>query len=146
MNHAKNAAAHGLAKIGIAHPEERTQCLAILEQQLQRFVQNVPLFNGFLVSYLLDLKAIEAVETIREAFRHDAVDLSVVGDVEEAELDLGIRTQRSTPREIWQNKVFPDRMVEEHTTPTLMRSDPKTGRNDPCPCGSGKKFKKCCLH
>jgi len=21
----------------------------------------------------------------------------------------------------------------------------KTGRNDPCPCGSGKKFKKCCL-
>ena len=22
---------------------------------------------------------------------------------------------------------------------------PKVGRNDPCPCGSGKKFKKCCL-
>ena len=22
----------------------------------------------------------------------------------------------------------------------------KTGRNDPCPCGSGKKYKKCCLH
>jgi uncharacterized protein YecA (UPF0149 family) len=21
----------------------------------------------------------------------------------------------------------------------------KAGRNDPCPCGSGKKFKKCCL-
>src|ERR1043166_9158345 len=21
----------------------------------------------------------------------------------------------------------------------------KTGRNDPCPCGSGKKFKRCCL-
>ncbi|MBL9136562.1 MAG: SEC-C domain-containing protein [Verrucomicrobiales bacterium] len=26
-----------------------------------------------------------------------------------------------------------------------MRSELKTGRNDPCPCGSGKKFKKCCL-
>ncbi len=24
-------------------------------------------------------------------------------------------------------------------------ADRKTGRNDPCPCGSGKKFKKCCL-
>ena len=22
----------------------------------------------------------------------------------------------------------------------------RVGRNDPCPCGSGKKFKKCCLH
>jgi uncharacterized protein YecA (UPF0149 family) len=21
---------------------------------------------------------------------------------------------------------------------------PKIGRNDPCPCGSGKKFKQCC--
>ncbi|HRD91345.1 MAG TPA: SEC-C metal-binding domain-containing protein, partial [Accumulibacter sp.] len=21
---------------------------------------------------------------------------------------------------------------------------PKVGRNDPCPCGSGRKFKKCC--
>jgi SEC-C motif domain protein len=25
-----------------------------------------------------------------------------------------------------------------------VRQGPKTGRNDPCPCGSGKKFKKCC--
>jgi len=24
------------------------------------------------------------------------------------------------------------------------RSTPKVGRNEPCPCGSGKKFKKCC--
>jgi SEC-C motif-containing protein len=26
----------------------------------------------------------------------------------------------------------------------VVRTTPKTGRNDPCPCGSGKKFKKCC--
>lgn len=26
----------------------------------------------------------------------------------------------------------------------LRRPEPKVGRNDPCPCGSGKKFKKCC--
>jgi uncharacterized protein len=29
---------------------------------------------------------------------------------------------------------------------TVVRDQPKVGRNDPCPCGSGKKFKKCCLH
>lgn len=29
---------------------------------------------------------------------------------------------------------------------TFMRQDPKTGRNDPCPCGSGKKYKKCCMN
>lgn len=25
-----------------------------------------------------------------------------------------------------------------------IRTGPKVGRNDPCPCGSGKKYKKCC--
>ncbi|HMY58664.1 MAG TPA: SEC-C metal-binding domain-containing protein [Pseudomonadota bacterium] len=25
----------------------------------------------------------------------------------------------------------------------FIRQDPKVGRNDPCPCGSGKKYKKC---
>ena len=25
----------------------------------------------------------------------------------------------------------------------VRRAEPKTGRNDPCPCGSGKKYKKC---
>lgn len=27
---------------------------------------------------------------------------------------------------------------------TFVRDRPKTGRNEPCPCGSSKKFKKCC--
>jgi len=27
---------------------------------------------------------------------------------------------------------------------TFLRTMPKIGRNDPCPCGSGKKFKRCC--
>jgi len=26
------------------------------------------------------------------------------------------------------------------------RNAPKVGRNEPCPCGSGKKYKKCCLN
>jgi uncharacterized protein len=28
--------------------------------------------------------------------------------------------------------------------PGVVRSAPKIGRNEPCPCGSGRKFKKCC--
>ena len=30
------------------------------------------------------------------------------------------------------------------TAKTVKRDKPKVGRNDPCPCGSGKKYKKCC--
>ncbi|WP_320533905.1 SEC-C metal-binding domain-containing protein [Robbsia andropogonis] len=25
-----------------------------------------------------------------------------------------------------------------------VKNEPKMGRNDPCPCGSGRKYKKCC--
>lgn len=36
--------------------------------------------------------------------------------------------------------------VKERELPkiSIVREAPKVGRNDPCPCGSGKKYKKCC--
>lgn len=34
--------------------------------------------------------------------------------------------------------------MEENEGQTVRRDTPKVGRNDPCPCGSGKKHKKCC--
>ena len=37
-------------------------------------------------------------------------------------------------REYWFNKSLPE---------THRREGPKIGRNDPCPCGSGKKYKNC---
>ncbi len=40
-------------------------------------------------------------------------------------------------REFW--SVGPDDLLA-----SFVRKPPKVGRNDPCPCGSGKKYKKCC--
>ena len=37
-----------------------------------------------------------------------------------------------------------DDFLERKPTPFL-RTEKQVGRNDPCPCGSGKKFKKCCM-
>jgi uncharacterized protein len=33
---------------------------------------------------------------------------------------------------------------EDYYPETYVRPEPKIGRNEPCPCGSGKKFKRCC--
>ena len=33
---------------------------------------------------------------------------------------------------------------EQKASGTIRREGPKVGRNDPCPCGSGKKYKQCC--
>jgi len=45
--------------------------------------------------------------------------------------------------------VLPEGLPEEepavsNTPQTFQKAGPKVGRNDPCPCGSGKKYKKCC--
>ena len=37
-----------------------------------------------------------------------------------------------------------DAFMDEVALPYI-RPTPKVGRNDPCPCGSGRKYKKCCL-
>jgi len=34
--------------------------------------------------------------------------------------------------------------AEQKKSGTFVREGEKVGRNDPCPCGSGKKYKKCC--
>jgi preprotein translocase subunit SecA len=39
------------------------------------------------------------------------------------------------------------KMIEEETrkeeAKAIKRGNPRVGRNDPCPCGSGKKYKQC---
>jgi hypothetical protein len=37
------------------------------------------------------------------------------------------------------------RYIAEDPVEPYLRETPKVGRNDPCPCGSGKKYKKCCM-
>jgi preprotein translocase subunit SecA len=41
-----------------------------------------------------------------------------------------------------ENLALDDTEVAEPTQ-TFVRDNAKTGRNDPCPCGSGKKYKQC---
>lgn len=36
--------------------------------------------------------------------------------------------------------------LEYSSTSTIRNEEVRTSRNDPCPCGSGKKYKKCCLN
>jgi len=47
------------------------------------------------------------------------------------------------------NKESEERFIKEMIIPPtkkqMERKPPRIGRNEPCPCGSGKKFKKCCL-
>lgn len=58
--------------------------------------------------------------------------------------------ERRQRRWIREERERQERDYIDHSTPrpveTCVREQPKIGRNDPCPCGSGRKYKKCCLH
>lgn len=48
----------------------------------------------------------------------------------------------STDLDDWDDDLEPDSTWEPPTT--VRQTGPRIGRNDPCPCGSGTKYKKCC--
>ena len=55
-------------------------------------------------------------------------------------------TYKGFPAQIWQHEVNHLNGVEEDVRIYHKEEPPiEVGRNEPCPCGSGKKYKKCCL-
>jgi hypothetical protein len=157
---ARVAAAITLGRVGQAHPEARTECVTRLTAQLERFTEQSNILNAYLVSPLLDLRAVEAAPVIEKAFAAGRVDEMAQGDWEDVQIELGLKTQREharKPNELTKlgeqlrssfgltltadNELGP--LASEEVT-TIQHPAPKVGRNDPCPCGSGKKFKKCC--
>jgi hypothetical protein len=131
----------------------RNECIGILAHRLDCGADNDPTVNSFLISALIDLEAVEAMDIIRQAFHKQVVDLAVAGDVEDVEMEFGLRTRRSTPSPVYDlffgNPLSdPAEVVSGALTGRNAEASAghrKVGRNDPCPCGSGKKYKKCCL-
>jgi hypothetical protein len=52
------------------------------------------------------------------------------------------RSPPAAPDKMWDVDWLPDDSPDLPIT--IRNAQPRIGRNDPCPCGSGKKFKKCC--
>lgn len=67
--------------------------------------------------------------------------------VVEFEADYTLRGMRDVHHETARFKKVGGKWLYETgalKTTTVVRDGKKIGRNDPCPCGSGKKYKKCC--
>ncbi len=65
----------------------------------------------------------------------------VIGDGNEVKADFGGLSSASSNEEVPAAVKVPER---ERKQETVVRVGEKVGRNDPCPCGSGKKYKNCC--
>ena len=88
--------------------------------------------NAFLMSYLVDLKAVEAAPVMEKAFAADRVDISVQGDWEDVQIRLGLLDERLTPA--------PD----YHLLPEPVRfaRTPGCRNNRPRPRSSGRRSRQ----
>jgi hypothetical protein len=84
LPYARTAAADSLRAIGREHPSERTACIKVLVEHLERAGEHDPTLNGFVVSDLIDLSAIEALPVVQAAYEAQFVDETIVGGWEEA--------------------------------------------------------------
>jgi preprotein translocase subunit SecA len=75
--------------------------------------------------------------------------MDMIERIKEETVRFLFRVQLARPEEIAaKEKAEQDKLVFSHGGETsrqpVRRSKKKVGRNQPCPCGSGKKYKKCC--
>jgi len=123
-----------------------------------------------LVSYSSDLYPEELLEDIGKAYEEGLVDPSYIG-FDDVKRDLAMGKDRildrladNPHRRLVEDTVAemgwwacfredgvasrtdggPDSKLTRAASSLIRRATPKTGRNEPCPCGSGKKYKKCC--
>jgi len=162
---ARVAAAGGLRELVKRHPDAREEVVKALCQTLARFQETDPEINAFVIGDLLDLKATEAAELIERAYVADCVEIGIVGNWNMVREELGVPGLGLVPEElagmewIWARDAPADRGDEEglfqgagddvpseqvEYSPVPLESSKKVSRNEPCPCGSGRKYKKCC--
>jgi hypothetical protein len=123
-----------------------------------------------LVSYSSDLYPEELLDDIKQAYEDGLVDPGYIGfDNVEQDLSMGkdrifARLADNPHRRLVEDTVAemgwwacfredrakntartaPNSKLNPVDSSQTRRAMPKTGRNEPCPCGSGKKYKKCC--
>jgi hypothetical protein len=145
------------------------KCLELLPQEKNREIKT------YLADVLLGQFAAEAIEPVRELVDkrdYDPTISDLMGRLVAVSSVLGVTfpeypiwkreaekkrvQQERRMREFMSSAQEPERPggpapgpahepLESRQAP-FVRGDKPVGRNDPCPCGSGKKFKKCCMN
>lgn len=87
-----------MAHVAERHPECRDQVVESISSALDsHFARNDEDVNGFWLADLLDLKAVESYPIIKKVFDAKKINVRVAGDLEDVEIEFGMRTKRDTP-------------------------------------------------
>ena len=125
----------------LANPDEEVK--GTVKGLAEKYGQEVMTMVGFLDGINESLKVENPIETMDEdtevslAFDKARLYKNMVAAKADWLYNLPQRKEIYTEEEL-------KRLYKEQKESTTIRKEKKIGRNDPCPCGSGKKYKKCC--
>jgi hypothetical protein len=95
------SATASMEKIGKQWPDARRETVALLEDRLERFEENEPDVNAFLVEALVELGAKAAAPLIERAFAEGYVDPIVMGDWGDVQVELGLKSpEEVVPKQV----------------------------------------------
>lgn len=125
----------------LENPDEEVK--GTVKELAEKYGQDVMTMVGFLDGINESLKVENPIETMDEdtvvslAFDKEKLYKNMVAA--KADWLYGLPQWNAIFSEEEQKKLY-----KEQKESTTIRKEKKIGRNDPCPCGSGKKYKKCC--
>ena len=125
----------------LSNPDEEVS--GTVKELAEKYGQDVMTMVGFLDGINESLKAENPIETMTED-----TEVSLAFDKEKLYKNM-VDAKADWLYELPQwEKIFDEetrkRLYREQKASGTVRKPKKIGRNDPCPCGSGKKYKKCC--
>jgi HEAT repeat protein len=124
----KREAIYGVGYLGIGERAE----------DLRRFFDDDEYRSDALFAYALSVRAEISRGRIKALLRRIE---DLAGGLEMDEYEI---VKLALDERLMMHGLTPVFFVEEDEAPASEAGPAKVGRNDPCPCGSGKKFKKCC--
>lgn len=141
----RNAALRGMATLVVGGVKTREEILGYYKQLFQgKLEENCSQVWRGLVGCSTDLYPAEVLEDIQHAFENNVVDEFFMNyDWVESRMESG-KTQVLADLQTNRHYQFIGNVVEEIGRWACFASPKKVGRNEPCPCGSRKKYKKCC--
>lgn len=162
--YARAAVTHALGYISRSHPDRKKEIETIFSELFTAYAASLP-DDGLIDTDYIGLAICDAAESqmdsllpeIKRLFEKGYVSVGICGDYEEVQkminhpdsysFDTPVADIFTLYKEMsgFMVRPQPSGYVAPKAKPTPAVST-KIGRNDPCPCGSGKKYKKCCLH
>lgn len=125
----------------LENPKEKVE--GTVKELAEKYDMTIELMVGFLDGIEESLVVPNNIDEIEEDTK-----VSLAYDPEKLYMNMvGCNAEWLYTLPQWDKLITEERRKElykiEKSSKTIVKP-PKVGRNDPCPCGSGKKYKKCC--